>query len=179
MAVFAPVYARAFEAVAQSTHLDQNAAEGQLRDFSAMLTDNHSLREVMMNPSIPNEQKMKVLDVIAERLGMVREVRNFLAVIMQHDRLGALDEILAEYHQMADTDEGFAEAEITSAHPLGADERAEIERQAAKLAGRSVRATYAEDASLLGGAVVKIGSTIYDGSVRAQLQEMKRQLTSA
>jgi F-type H+-transporting ATPase subunit delta len=179
MAVFAPRYARAFASVAESTHMDVAAAEGQMRDFADTLAGSDDLREVLMNPSIPSEQKLGVIDAIAGRLGMVREVRNFLAVIMEHGRLGALNEILSEYHQMADADSGFAEAEITSAHPLAEEQKAQLEAEAAKLAGCKVRATYTEDASLLGGAVVKIGSTVYDGSVRAQLAEMKRRLVTA
>ena len=179
MAVFAPVYARAFAAVAASTGMDVPAAESQMQDFADTLNGSHDLREVLMNPSIPNEQKLKVVDAIAARLGMVREVRNFLAVIMEHDRLGALDEILSEYHGLADTASGFADAEIQSAYPLGDEQKAQLETQAAKLAGRKVRVTYSQDPALLGGAVVTIGSTVYDGSVRAQLAEMKRRLVTA
>lgn len=179
MAVFAPRYARAFAAVAASTHMDVAAAEGQLREFAETVAESHNLREVLVNPSIPNEQKLRLLDAIAGRLGMVREVRNFLAVIIEHDRLSALDEILSEYHDLADSASGFAEAEITSAFPLTDEDRSELEAQAAKLAGRAIKATYAQDASLLGGAVVRIGSTVYDGSLRSQLAEMKRRLVTA
>lgn len=179
MAVFAPVYARAFAAVAASTKMDVSAAESQLRDFADTLAGSHDLREVLMNPSIPNEQKLRVVDAIAARLGMVREVRNFVAVIMEHDRLGALGEILLEYHGLADKATGFTEAQIASAHPLEDQQKRELEEQAAKLAGGRVRVTYSEDPTLLGGAVVTIGSTVYDGSVRTQLAEMKRRLATA
>ncbi len=111
-------YAHAFASVAASNHLDANAAQQQLRDFSETLPDSHELREVLMNPSIANEQKLKVLDAIAGRIGMFPQVRNFLAVIMDHQRLAELEEILTEYHAVADEQSGLAEAEITSAHPL-------------------------------------------------------------
>ena len=80
---------------------------------------------------------------------------------------------------MVDEHAGATEARITSAHPLNAEDRAQLEAQIAKLAGARVRASYAEDASLLGGAVVEIGSTVYDGSVRAQLQQLKQKLVNA
>jgi F-type H+-transporting ATPase subunit delta len=73
----------------------------------------------------------------------------------------------------------MAEAEITSARPLNDQDRAELEAQVAKLAGGRVRATYLQDATLLGGAVVRIGSTVYDGSIRAQLQQLKQKLVNA
>jgi F-type H+-transporting ATPase subunit delta len=106
-------------------------------------------------------------------------VRNFIAVIMGHQRLAELGEILAEYHAVADEQSGLAEAEITSAYPLNDQDRAELEAQVAKLAGGRVRATYYQDATLLGGAVVRIGSTVYDGSIRAQLQQLKQRLVNA
>jgi F-type H+-transporting ATPase subunit delta len=98
---------------------------------------------------------------------------------MDHQRLHELDEILAEYHAVADEQSGLAEAEITSAHPLNDADRAELEQQVSKLAGGRVRATYLQDATLLGGAVVRIGSTVYDGSIRAQLQHLKQKLVNA
>jgi len=179
MSVLALRYAHAFASVAESNHLDTNAAQQQLRDFNETLADSRQLREVLMNPSIATEQKLKVLDAIAARIGMLPQVRNFLAVIMDHQRLNELDEILTEYHAVADEQSGLAEAEITSAHPLNDADRTELEAQVSKLAGGRVRATYRQDATLLGGAVVRIGSTVYDGSIRAQLQHLKQKLVNA
>jgi F-type H+-transporting ATPase subunit delta len=110
---------------------------------------------------------------------MSPQVRNFLAVIVDHQRLAELDEILAEYRAVADEQSHMAEAEITSAHPLNDQDRAELEAQVARLAGGRVRTTYHQDATLLGGAVVRIGSTVYDGSIRAQLQQLKQRLVNA
>ncbi|HEV2711334.1 MAG TPA: ATP synthase F1 subunit delta [Edaphobacter sp.] len=179
MSAFTLRYAHAFASVAASKHLDANAAQQQLRDFSDTLAGSHELREVLMNPSIVNEQKLKVLDAIAGRIGMMGQVRNFLAVIMDHQRLAELDEILTGYHEIADEQSGLAEAEITSARPLNDEDRAELESQVAKVAGGRVRATYREDATLLGGAVVRIGSTVYDGSLRGQFQQLKQRLVNA
>jgi F-type H+-transporting ATPase subunit delta len=172
-------YAHAFASVAASNHLDASAAQQQLRDFRDTFADSHELREVLMNPSIANEQKLKVLDAIAGRIGMIPQVRNFLAVIMDHQRLDELDEILTEYHEIADEQSGVAEAEITSAHPLNDEDRAQLEAQVAKVAGGRVRASYRQDATLLGGAVVRIGSTVYDGSLRGQFQQLKQKLANA
>jgi len=172
-------YAHAFASVAASSRLDVNAAQQQMRDFSETFASSDELREVLMNPSIAGEQKLKVLDAIAGRIGMFPQVRNFLAVIMDHQRLAELNEIVTEYHAVADEQAGMAEAEITSAHPLNDEDRAELEAQVTKLAGGKVRATYRQDAALLGGAVVRIGSTVYDGSLRGQLQQLKQRLVSA
>jgi F-type H+-transporting ATPase subunit delta len=179
MSVLSLRYAHAFAAVAASAKLDSAAAQQQLSDFSGTFAASHDLREVLMNPSIANEQKLKVLDAIAGRIGMFPQVRNFIAVIMNHQRLDELNEILEEYHVLADEQSNMAEAEITSARPLNEQDRAELEAQVAKLAGGRVRATYLQDATLLGGAVVRLGSTVYDGSIRGQLQQLKQKLVNA
>jgi F-type H+-transporting ATPase subunit delta len=179
MSVISLRYAHAFASVAESSHLDTGTAQQQMKDFAETLAGSHELREVLMNPSIANEQKLKVLDAIAGRIGMFPQVRNFIAVIMDHRRLMELDEILAEYALVADEDAGFTDAEITSAHALNDADRKELEAQVSKLAGSRVRATYREDATLLGGAVVRIGSTVYDGSIRAQLAQLKQRLVNA
>ena len=172
-------YARAFAQVASAIHLNSNAAQAQLRDFAATLAESRPLREVMLDPSIPMPQKLKVLDGLAERLGMAREVRNFIAVIVSHQRLHELDEVLREYSAIADEQAGLAEAEIVTARPLADQDRAELEQQVARLAGSRVRTSYSIDPSLLGGAVVRIGSTVHDGSLRAQLEQLRETLTAA
>jgi F-type H+-transporting ATPase subunit delta len=179
MSVLALRYAHAFASVTAAAHLDATAAQQQLNDFSETLAGSHELHEVLMNPSIAREQKLKVLDAIAGRIGMFKQVRNFLAVIIDHQRLAELDEILTEYHAVVDERSGLCEAEITTARPLNAEDRADLESQVAKLAGGHVRARYYQDASLLGGVVVRIGSTVYDGSIRAQLQQLKQKLIHA
>ncbi len=177
--VFAPRYAQAFSQVVAAKGLDATAAQQQMQDFAATLAGSPKLHEVLRNPSIAEDQKLKLLDAIAGRIGMMREVRNLLAVIVDHKRLDALGEILEEYAQLADEGLGVKVAEITSAHELNGDDRASLEAQVARLAGGRVRATYTLDASLLGGAVVRLGSTVYDGSVRAQLQQLKAKLMPA
>lgn len=172
-------YARAFAQVALATQLNSDAIQGQLRDFAATLNESRPLREVMLDPSIPMPQKLRVLDGLAQRLGVAREVRNFIAVIVSHQRLGELNEILKDYSTLADEEAGMAEAEIVTARPLNDQDRTELESEVAKLAGSRVRTTYSIDPSLLGGAIVKIGSTVHDGSLRAQLEQLKATLTAA
>ena len=179
MAAFAARYARAFAQVANAAQLDLAAAQQQLADFAATLAESRELREVLINPSLANEQKLKVVDAIARRLNMAQPVRNFIAVIMDHQRLAELDNILEEYAAVADTNAGVTEVEITSARALDDEERRDLVAKAAELASTRIHASFTEDASLLGGAVLKIGSTIYDGSLRAQLAGMKQRLAEA
>jgi F-type H+-transporting ATPase subunit delta len=180
MAVVDLRYARALAAVISDQKLDLIAAQGQLSDFASLLAESVELREVLQNPSIPEPQKLKVLDALAPRLGFSRPIRNFIALVTHHDRLHELPEMIKAYASIADENTGIAEVEITTARPLDDANRRLLEQQAAKLAGEpKVQATYREDPSLLGGAVVRIGSTIYDGSVRGQLEQMRQRLATA
>jgi F-type H+-transporting ATPase subunit delta len=179
MAVFTLRYAHAMEQVVTGMKLDPAAALQQLKDFSGTFDGSSQLREILMDPSIAKEQKLKVLDAIATKIGMFPQVRNLIAVVTDHQRLHELNEIVTEYAALADQDAGWADAEITSARALNPADRAELESKVGKLAGSRIRATYREDSSLLGGAIVKVGSTVYDGSVRGQLQQLKQNLVNA
>lgn len=173
-------YARALAAVVSDQKLDLIASQGQLNDFANLLEESVELREVLNDPSIPEPQKLKVIDALAARLGTSRPVRNFIAVLTRHQRLHELPQMMTAYANIADEDTGIAEVEITTARPLDDDNRRLLEQQVAKLAGEpKVQATYREDPSLLGGAVIKLGSTVYDGSVRAQLEQMRQRLATA
>lgn len=180
MAVVDLRYARALDEVVVAQKLSRDGVKTQLDDFLATYQASSQLREVFENPSIPEEQKLRVLDGLAGRIGMNRTVRNFVAVVMHHDRLPELREIIGAYLQLADKDNGITEAEVTSARPLDEAGRKAIEESIARLSGgTSVRATYREDPALLGGAVIKVGSTVYDGSVRGQLEQMKQRMVAA
>ena len=169
-------YAHAFLSVAQQSGLDAGQAQSQLGDFARTLKASPELHEVLADPSVPSEQKLAVIDALAGRLHWYHEVRNFLAVIMDHGRLGELQLILNEYHKLAEQGIGVAEVEVTSAHELNGDDRQQLEFEVSKLAVSRVKVSYSLDPELLGGAVVRIGSTVYDGSVRAQLDQMKQAL---
>jgi F-type H+-transporting ATPase subunit delta len=180
MAVVDLRYARALAAVISDQKLDLIAAQGQLNDFANLLAESVELREVLQNPSIPEPQKLKVLDKLSARMGLSRPIRNFIALITHHQRLHQLPDMITAYANLADEDSGIAEVEITTARPLDGENRRLLEQQVAKLAGEPrVQATYYEDSSLLGGAIVRLGSTVYDGSVRGQLEQMRQRLATA
>ncbi len=176
MATFTLRYARAFQQVAVAQNLNVDAVRTQLADFGKTFDDSRELREFLLNPSLPQADKLKVLDAIGSRIGIEKTVRNFIAVLMDHDRLHFLGEILEEYSTLADEANGIREVEIVSAKPLSDDERNLLQGKAGELAGTKVRVQWSEDAALLGGAVIRLGSRVYDGSVRAQLQGMKQHL---
>jgi F-type H+-transporting ATPase subunit delta len=173
-------YARALSEVVDAQKLDAAATQQQIAGFADLLDESQELREVLSDPSIPETQKIGVLDALAAKMGVSKTVRNFLAVVVSHERVHELRGMLEGFAAIVDQEHSVAEAEIVSARPLDAESRKLLEAKVAELAGgESVRATYREDASLLGGAVIRLGSTVYDGSVKAQLEQLKAKLVAA
>jgi len=178
MASVANTYARAFADVVLGAHLNADRSIAELRTIAQLLDESSDLRRVWENPAVLAEQKRQLLDVIAERDGISKHVRNLVAVLIDHRRVHFLEPIIVQLEKELDARLGFAEADITSARPLGDAEKREFEAQVGKLTGKKVRARYGQDASLLGGAVVRVGSTIYDGSVKGQLERLREAISS-
>jgi len=177
VASVASTYARAFAEVVLSSHLDADRSIAELRTIASLLAESSDLRRVWENPAIPAEQKRRVLDAIVGRDGISKQVRNLVAVLIDHRRVHFLDPVIKQLEKELDARLGFAEAEIISVRKLEDVEKREFEAQVEKLTGKKVRARYEQDASLLGGAVVRVGSTIYDGSVKGQLERMKEAIS--
>ena len=179
MAAVTSRYARAFADVVFERKLDANKAFADLNAIVGVVASSSDLRKTWDNPSIGAQQKHGVLDALTGRLGASREVRNFVAVIIDHRRVNEMAGIARQVEQEFSERLGFADAEVTSTRLLGDDEKRALEQQVQRLTGKQVRARYSEDAALLGGAVVRIGSTIYDGSIQGQLKKLREQMAAS
>jgi F-type H+-transporting ATPase subunit delta len=173
MSAIASRYARALADVVTERKLNSETVTTGLDAIAQVFHESHELDALFENPAVPADQKLKLIDALVSRIGLTREVRNFLAVLIDKDRMGLLPEIAQQFKVEINERLGFADAEVISARELGNDERAQIEQQLSKVTGKKVRARYSKDAALLGGVLVKVGSTIYDGSVRGQLERMR------
>ncbi|HME34203.1 MAG TPA: ATP synthase F1 subunit delta [Candidatus Sulfotelmatobacter sp.] len=178
MASVASTYARAFADVVFDAHLDADRAVGGLNRIISLLAESADLRRVWDNPAVPADQKRSLLDAIVQREEIEHNVRNLVAVLIDHQRLPFLGQIVEQLKKELDARMGFVEAQITSARELGDAEKRSLEAQIEKVAGKKVRAQFELDASLLGGAVVRVGSTIYDGSVKGQLEKIREAISS-
>jgi F-type H+-transporting ATPase subunit delta len=179
MASVTSVYARAFADVVFQRRLDAAKTLEELRRVSALLHETADLRRVWENPAIAAAQKRGVLDAIAKREGLSRPVRNFVAVLIDHRRMHFFDVMVEQLGHELDARLGFAEAQIASFRELSEREKRALEAQVEKVTGKKVRARYSRDASILGGAVVRVGSTIYDGSVLGQLERIREQIAES
>jgi F-type H+-transporting ATPase subunit delta len=178
MAAFVSRYARAFLDVVTSAHLDSAALDNQLADFEATWDDSPELQTFFQNPAVAATQKVAILDKLNAKLGLQKELRNLLAVLINNDRIGQVHEVAEAYRTELRERLGIREAEIVTARELSNDERNTLIDGVGKLAGARIEAQFKLDQSILGGAVVRIGSTIYDGSVRGRLERLRDALTA-
>jgi F-type H+-transporting ATPase subunit delta len=176
MAAFISRYARAFADVVTSAKLDTNALDKQLNDFLGTWDSSAELRDLFANPAVAAPQKVALLDKMNAKLGMQKELRNLLAVLINNDRIGQVHEVAAAYRAELQERMGIRQAEVVTARTLSEAERATLVAGIGKVAGSQVAASFKLDASILGGTVVRIGSTVYDGSVRGRLERLKEAL---
>jgi F-type H+-transporting ATPase subunit delta len=176
MATVVNTYASAFADVVMASRLDAQRTLAEAKQVVALVDESKILREVWENPSIPAGQKRAVLDAIVQRAGMSRPVRNFIAVVIDKGRTKLLPEIVRQFAQELNQRLGFAEAEITTVRELSKDEMAMLEADLATATGKRIHARYDQDPAILGGAIARVGSTIYDGSVKGQLERIRQRL---
>jgi len=176
VAAVASRYARALVEVVLKQKIDPASAVEQVNAVVDAVRESAELRKVWESPAIPADQKRGLLDAVVSYTGASRPVRNFFAVLIDHQRIPMLRQIARQFEVELNAQLGFAEAEVTSARPLSDNEKQELESRVAVMTGRKIKARYVADPGLLGGLRVQVGSTIYDGSVRGQLQKLKEQL---
>jgi F-type H+-transporting ATPase subunit delta len=170
-------YAEALADVA----IAQNEADRvrqELADFVALQRESPELRIVMGSPAVSKANKLAAVNALVERLGAGKTLRNFLYVVLDHRRMALIPEIQLALDEQLDKMRGVTRAAVTSASALTDAEKAELRKVLVQISGRQVEAQYDQDPALIAGAVVRIGSRIYDGSVRTQLQRLRARLAS-
>lgn len=177
MSALSQRYAAALADVA----LAHNAAagvRGELADVADAYRDSSDLRNLLSNPAVSGEAKKSLLGKLADGMQLTQAVRNFLLVLADHHRLELLPHLVAAYDTEIHARTGIAEARVTSARELSGQEKQELTAALEHLTQKKVEAQFSVAGALLGGAVVQIGSTIYDGSVRQQLESLRTTLES-
>jgi F-type H+-transporting ATPase subunit delta len=179
MAAVAGRYARAFAEVVVDRRIDPAQAVQELNTFAELVNSNPELRNVLQNPSVAHKQKLNLVSAIVSAIGGPKILQNFIAVLVEQRRMGQLNDIAEQFKRELDEHLGIAEARISSVRELTPQEKQSLEKQIAALTGKVIRAAYSRDPGLLGGVVVSVGSTIYDGSIRGQLQRIRQQIVSS
>jgi F-type H+-transporting ATPase subunit delta len=155
---------------------DPQAIASQLKEFDTFLNESHELRIVFSTPAVSPEKKKAILADLAQTTRLDAVTRSFLKVVIDHDRMPLLGEIAEAFEALLNERLGIAVAEVTAARQLDEDEKHELAEALAAKTGKKVRMNFSLDPSLIGGLVARVGSTIYDGSVRGQLGRLRAKL---
>ncbi len=164
--------------LAPRAQADPQQVTRELRSFEGLLTESHDLQHALASPAVAPGRKKAVVARLGERLGMSRVSRNFLFVLIDHRRMDALRDVVDAFEILLDERLGFARAEVISARALDERRRETLSRTLEELTGKKIRSRFSVDPALIGGVIARIGSTVYDGSVRGQLQELGRRLAT-
>ncbi len=168
-------YAAALADVAIEQKNSQEVKSG-LASFVDAFFESDDLRDFLESPGVATEAKRQVIEKIADRMGLPAAVRNFMWIIVDHRRTEMLRDIEAAFREELNAQLNIAEAEVVSARSLSDAEKKELTSALEQRTGKKIEARFREDKSLLGGAMVRVGSTVFDGSVREQLARLRQQL---
>ena len=174
MSVAANRYARALMDVLYPDKAE--AGLRQLQDFLSLLNDQQAARRFLENPTMAGDRRKRMLKEIFDALSLDRRVANFIGILADRDRLPILEEIIQAYQKLLDERQGILRARVTAAYSLDASEQQKLAARLEQATGKQIRMEVAVDPSLIGGMVAQVGTTIYDGSVRQQLQAFKSRL---
>lgn len=148
----------------------------ELEAWDALMRSNTELLEVFRHPAITYDQKRAVLEELIRRTRPRPTTANFLKVLLLNGRLAELSEVSTQFAQELDRRSGVVTAQVTTARPLSADAQEALSARLGQLTGRRVRLQFEVDDELIGGVLTRIGSTLYDGSVRGRLQQIKQRM---
>lgn len=175
MSVVAERYAAALADVAVERK-NSETIKRNLAAFVEAFSSVADLRNALQSPALNAEVKRKVIAELAGKMGLDDAVRNFIYLVVDHRRTEILPEMEEAFLSELNERLGIVEAEVTSAHELHDDEKRQLRTVLEQRTGKKVEARFQIDGALLGGAIVRLGSTIYDGSVRDQLKRLREQL---
>ena len=175
MSAVAERYAAALADVAVERS-NSDTIKRNLAAFVEAFSSIADLRNALESPALNAEVKRKVISEVAGKMGLDAAVRNFIYLVVDHRRTEILPEIEQAFLSELNERLGIVDAEVTSAHELNDDEKRQLSNVLAQRTGKKVEPRFQIDGALLGGAVVRLGSTIYDGSVRDQLKRLREQL---
>ena len=157
---------------------DYKTVQTELKTFAGIMNESDELASVFGNPAISHHSKAKVLDTILDKTKPGRITANFLRVLLENGRIVNLPEINKSFTQVLEERSGIAAVQVTSARELSADEQKDLVSGVEKMLGKKANLTYKIDKNIIGGIVTRIGSTVYDSSVKTQLENLKKQLVN-
>jgi F-type H+-transporting ATPase subunit delta len=148
----------------------------ELHSVEQVIAESPSLRVALLSPAVPPGRKRAVISRLLQPLGVSQAVRNFMFVVIDHRRVGDFGSIVEAFETLLDERLGFVQAQVASAQPLTVAQQAALEAQLTRVAGKKAKLKFSTDPDLVAGVVARVGSVVYDGSVRGQLDRLRTKL---
>ncbi len=140
------------------------------------IVENRKLKNFFFNPVFNSEEKAKLLDMVIDEMQISGLLKRFLNLLLEKDRFPGIREIYKEYVHFSDQMQNRAEAEVTTALPLKEEDQKSLQTKLEALSGKRIYLKVKEDPTLIGGAVTRIGSVVYDGSIKSKMIKLKEQI---
>ena len=158
---------------------DPQKVLADLRAIVSLIETAPDLKTALLSPAVSPSRKRAVVGKLIEPMRVSRPVRNLIFVVIDHRRITQLPSLVEAFEALLDQRLGLVRAEVSSARDLDASQRATLEAELSRIAKKKAKASYTIDPALIGGVVARVGSILYDGSVRGQLDRLRVKLASA
>jgi F-type H+-transporting ATPase subunit delta len=180
LSAIATRYARALVDVVKEpgSNMDPLQAMEQLRQVAAMISASSELRHALLSPAVSPSRKRAVILELTRPMNIHVKIRNFLYVVIDHRRVHEIPSMVEAFEVLLDEYLGFVRADVSSARPLTDKQSAALEAQLTRIAGKKAKLNFKTDPALVAGVMARVGSTVYDGSVRGQLERLRATLLS-
>lgn len=169
-------YAEALVSVATDLQ-EEDKVHDELVAFGELLESHEELQKTLTNPAIPFSAKRKIIEELADKIPLGKTLVNLILVLLENARVNQFQQILMIYRSLLDEQRGLVVVDAFSAKEIKVSDRQNLEKTIVKLTGKKVRLRYHIDEKLIGGLRLQIGSTILDGSVETQLNQVRQHLT--
>lgn len=157
---------------------EERQVQSEIESWASMIDANPQLKEVFANPTIPYDQKRRVLLELISRTSVSATTTGFLQVLLKNQRLAQLKDVVERFRLLLDERSGVVAARVTTARPVAPEQQKALQEALSSRTGKSVRLNFTTDETIIGGLVTHIGSTIFDGSVESQLQRLAVEMTN-
>ena len=165
-------------ALADSVGSDFQTTQTELKTFEGMFNENAELSGMFANPAFAHTSKEQILAKLIEKTKPTTKTANFLRILLENGRLTNLADINKSFVSVLSERSGLVTANVTTARDLSAKEQKDLQANLEKMTGKQVSLNYNIDKEIIGGIVTRIGSTVYDSSVKTQLENLKTQLVN-
>ena len=171
-------YARAVEASCDGVD-ELGRLAGELEAVAQVMRADALVAETLSSPGLAEDRRVALLDTLGRSAGLSGKVVILMGILAQQGRFGLLPLVAQQVSRIHDRRAGIVEAEVTSAHPLSAEDTEKTRLALERAAGGKVRLSLKTDPSLIAGIVARVGSTVYDGSIRTRLSALRAHIAGS